>query len=68
MLKSNVGYSTNPDSFTAGIETAELTSKDLKNIKLGLLFTSVKNDIKEVLKEFVKLQIFQLLAAQVVVP
>ena len=50
MLKSNVGYSTNPDSFTAGIETAELTSKDLKNIKLGLLFTSVKNDIKEVLK------------------
>ena len=36
MLKSNVGYSTNPDSFTAGIETAELTSKDLKNINSHL--------------------------------
>lgn len=50
MLKSNVGYSINPDSFTAGIETAQLTSKNLNNVKLGLLFTSVKNDVKEVIK------------------
>lgn len=50
MLKSNVGYSTNPDSFTSGIETATKTLKDLKKAKLGFLFSSVKNDIKEVIK------------------
>ena len=50
MLKSNVGYSINPDSFTAGVETAKQTSKELKNAKIGLLFTSVKNDTREVIK------------------
>ena len=50
MLKSNVGYSINPDSFIAGEETAKLASKDLKNIKISFLFTSVKNDTKEVIK------------------
>lgn len=50
MLKSQVGYSTNPDSFYAGVDTASQTIKDLANAKLGLIFTSVKNDIKEVIK------------------
>ena len=50
MLKSQVGYSINPDSYYAGVDTASQTIKDLANAKLGLIFTSVKNDTKEVLK------------------
>lgn len=50
MLKSNVGYSINSDSYTAGAETAKKAQENLPNSKLGFLFTSVKNDIKEVLK------------------
>lgn len=50
MLKSNVGYSIHPDSYSAGEETAKKTLENSSNAKLGLLFTSVKNDIKEVIK------------------
>jgi hypothetical protein len=50
MLKSQAGYSINPDSYYAGVDTASQTIKDLANAKLGLIFTSVKNDTKEVIK------------------
>ena len=50
MLKSKVGYSINDDSFKAGEETAIKSSEKLENAKLGFLFSSIKNDIKEVVK------------------
>lgn len=50
MLKSTIGYSTNQDSYTSGKETARKAMNDLTNSKLGFLYTSVKNDIKEVIK------------------
>ena len=50
MLKSKVGYSTNQDSFIAGLTSAETSTKDLGNIKLNFLFTSCKNDSKKVTK------------------
>ena len=50
MLKANVGYSTNPDSYTAGKTTVENALKSLTGAKIGFLYTSVKNDIKEVIK------------------
>ncbi len=49
-MKSMVGYSTNSDSFLAGIETAKQATADLSNPKLGFLYTSVKNNIKQVVK------------------
>ena len=50
MLKSNVGYSINENSFAAGQETAMKASVDLPDTKLGFLFTSIKNDIKQVVQ------------------
>ncbi len=50
MLKSNVGYSIKEDSYEAGLETATNSIKSLKNVKLNMLFTSCKNDIKKVVK------------------
>lgn len=50
MLKSKVGYSIDVDNFRAGVETATKAVEDLSNAKLGFLYTSVKNDIKEVVK------------------
>ncbi len=50
MLKSNVGYSVDQDSYITGQETATNSLQKLTNPKLGFLFTSVKNDIKEVIK------------------
>lgn len=50
MLKSQVGYSTNLNSFKAGVETAQNSTKNFPNAKLGFLFTSVENDVKEVVK------------------
>ena len=50
MLKSKVGQSIELDSFTAGIQTAELATKEMAYTKLGFLYTSVKNDIKEVIR------------------
>ena len=50
MLRSKVGYSVNPDSFMAGIEASKESTKDFSNVKLNFLFTSVKNNIKQVIK------------------
>ncbi len=50
MLKSQVGYSTNKDSYTSGVETARAATKNFPNYKLGFIFTSVKNNLKEVVK------------------
>lgn len=50
MLRSKVGYSTNPDSYMVGVESSQASTKDFSNIKLNFLFTSVKNDIKKVVK------------------
>ncbi len=50
MLKSQVAYSTDSDNLKAGIKTAKDSIKNFPNAKLGFLFTSVKNDIKDVVK------------------
>lgn len=50
MLKSKVGYSMDVDSFKTGEETAIKASENMSNAKLGFLYTSVKNDIKAVVK------------------
>ena len=49
MLKSVVGYSIKEDSYEAGLETAE-NLKTSKNVKLNMLYTSCKNDIKKIVK------------------
>lgn len=50
MLKSKVGYSTDINSFLSGKETAELASKGMVNAKIGMLYTSVLSDVKEIVK------------------
>lgn len=50
MLRSGVGYSKNLDYYVSGIETAEMATSDLNEQKLGFLYTSCNDDIKEVLK------------------
>ncbi len=50
MLKANVGYSIHADSYQSGEETIKQAHKMLSNVKINFLFTSVKNDIKEVVK------------------
>lgn len=50
MLKSKVAYSTDVDSFRAGEETAQNAVKEMENAKIGFLYTSVKNDVKEIVK------------------
>lgn len=50
MLKSKVGFSIDIDSFKSGEETAKAASHDMKNAKLGMLYTSVLSDVKEVVK------------------
>lgn len=50
MLKSNVGYSINPDNFFSGKETAAKATTNLENVKLGFLYSSVNSDIKEIVK------------------
>ena len=49
MLRSKVGYSTNPDFYTIGMESAKESTKDLSNIKLNFLFTSANSDIKSII-------------------
>src|SRR5574344_2129321 len=48
MLKTKVGYSENPDALESGIETAK--KANFNKAKLGLLFTSVAQDPKEIIK------------------
>lgn len=50
MLKSKVGYSTNCDSFMAGFETAKAATEQMDDAKLAFLFTSVQNNVKQVVK------------------
>lgn len=50
MMKSQVGYSINEDNVKAGIEVAKNTLKNLSNAKIGFLYTSEKNNIKELVK------------------
>ena len=50
MLNAKVGYSINPDSFIQGMEAVKQSTKDLSNVKLNLLFTSCKSDIKQIVK------------------
>ena len=50
MLKSNVAYSTNKDSYKAGQETAKKAVKDLMQTKVAFLYTSVDNDVEKVLE------------------
>ena len=50
MLKSKVGFSTDVDSFKSGEETARKALADMKNAKLGMLYTSVLSNVKEVVK------------------
>lgn len=50
MLKSNVGYSINPDNFFSGKETAAKATTNLENVKLGFLYSSVNSNIKEIVK------------------
>ena len=49
-MKSNVGYSTLENAFEAGKDTAEKAIKGLKNVKIGMLYTSVDYDQTEVMK------------------
>ena len=48
MLKTKIGYSQNPDSFSSGAETA--AKAEFAEAKVGLLFTSVVLDQAEVVK------------------
>lgn len=49
MLKSKVGYSTNENAREAGIELAKMAIEGLQNKKIGMLYTSVDYDQKEVM-------------------
>lgn len=50
MLKSNVGWSINKDSFIQGKETAEKAVVDLVQTKVAFLYTSVDCDVKKVIE------------------
>ena len=50
MLKANVGYSIDSDSYMAGKNTAEKALSNIVDAKINFVYTSVKNDIKEVIK------------------
>lgn len=50
MLKSNVSWSTNEDSYIQGKETAAKAVVDLVQTKVAFLYTSVDSDVKKVLE------------------
>ncbi len=50
MLKSNVSWSINKDSFMQGKETAEKAVVDLMETKVAFLYTSVDSDVEKVLE------------------
>lgn len=49
MLRSNVGWSTNENSFEAGKEAASKAVVDLVQTKVALLYTSADNKVEDVL-------------------
>ena len=50
MLKSNVAWSTNEDSYTQGKETAQKAVQDLIQTKVAFLYTSVDCNVEKVLE------------------
>ena len=50
MLKSNVAWSTNENSYEQGKETAAKAVVDLVETKVAFLYTSVDSDVKQVLE------------------
>lgn len=50
MLKSNVAWSINEDSYTQGKETAQKAVKDLVQTKVAFLYTSVDCKVEKVLE------------------
>ena len=50
MLKSSVGYSINSDDFLKGQETAKIALKNTSQEKIALVYTSEKDNIKEIIK------------------
>ena len=50
MLKSNVSWSTNTDSYTQGKEAAKKAVVDLIQTKVAFLFTSVDCNVSKVLE------------------
>ena len=50
MLKSNVAWSTNKDSYTQGKESAQKAVVDLIQTKVAFLYTSVDCNIEKVLE------------------
>lgn len=50
MLKSKVGYSIKTDALEAGNDIARETTKSLNNVRINLLYTSCKSDIKKIIK------------------
>lgn len=50
MLKSNVGWSTEAESYTSGKESAKKAVQDLIQTKVAFLYTSVDNDVAKVLE------------------
>ena len=50
MLKSNVAWSTNKDSYKAGQKTAKKAVKDLMQTKVAFLYTSVDINVEKVLE------------------
>lgn len=50
MLKSNIGWSTEAESFEAGRTAAEKAVVDLVQTKIAFLYTSVDNDVAKVLE------------------
>ena len=50
MVRAKVGHSIHPDSFIMGFESIKESTKDLKNVKLNLLFTSSKSNVKKVVE------------------
>lgn len=50
MLKAKVGYSLQEGAKEAGLDIAQKTTKDFNHLKLNMLFTSCKSDIKKLVK------------------
>ena len=50
MLKANVGYSINLDSYTMGVESITKSTEGLEDVKINFVFQSIKNDFKEINK------------------
>lgn len=50
MLKASVGQSINKDGFSAGRETASIINEELYSPVINFLYTSSKNNVREVLK------------------